>query len=53
VHAVTKKALEFLEDSDFIEWSSKHNKFLATKLGKATTASALSPEEGLVFDLQF
>ncbi len=48
VHSVSKIALRFLQDNDFIEWNTKHQKFLATKLGKATTSSALSPEEGLV-----
>lgn len=48
VHQETKSSLQFLEENDLIEWNSTHQKFISTKLGKATVASALSPEEGLI-----
>ena len=48
VHQVSKAALRFLEENDFVEWMESKKKFAPTKLGKATVASALSPEEGLV-----
>ena len=48
VHKVSKSALRFLEENDFLEYNEKLSSFSPTKLGKATVASALSPEEGLV-----
>jgi replicative superfamily II helicase/DNA polymerase I-like protein with 3'-5' exonuclease and polymerase domains len=48
VHQVSKAALRFLEENDFVEWNELKQKFIPTKLGKATVASSLSPEEGLV-----
>lgn len=43
-----KKALAFLEEHDFIQWNGNAAAFAATKLGLATFASSLSPDEGLV-----
>ena len=48
VHQVSKAALRFLEENDFVSWMEDKQKFSPSKLGKATVASALSPEEGLV-----
>eukprot|EP01012_Entosiphon_sulcatum_P052582 TRINITY_DN7226_c0_g1_i3.p1 TRINITY_DN7226_c0_g1~~TRINITY_DN7226_c0_g1_i3.p1 ORF type:complete len:1840 (+),score=235.77 TRINITY_DN7226_c0_g1_i3:85-5604(+) len=47
VHQATRAALEFLERNDFIQWNKKQSCFNPSKLGTATFASALSPEEGL------
>jgi hypothetical protein len=48
VHVVSKTALGFLVENEFIEWSARDQKYRPTKLAKACVASALSPEEGLV-----
>eukprot|EP00761_Pharyngomonas_kirbyi_P007509 gb/GECH01007519.1/.p1 GENE.gb/GECH01007519.1/~~gb/GECH01007519.1/.p1 ORF type:complete len:1125 (+),score=246.86 gb/GECH01007519.1/:1-3375(+) len=48
VHHTTKVALKFLEENEFLSWKIMDCKFVATKLGKATFSSSLSPEEGLV-----
>jgi hypothetical protein len=45
---VSKTALGFLVENEFIEWSAREQKYRPTKLAKACVASALSPEEGLV-----
>eukprot|EP00906_Rhabdomonas_costata_P003286 RCo005025 len=48
VHSATRAALGFLERSEFIEWNARQSVFAATKLGSATFASSLAPDEGLV-----
>lgn len=48
VHKATKEALTSLEEKELIEWIPSSNAFVATKLGKATVASALDPDEGLI-----
>jgi len=49
---VSKRALGFLVENEFIEWSAKDQKYHPTKLAKACVASSLSPEEGLVSTIQ-
>lgn len=44
----TKKALQYLQENELIEWNDSHQKYVSTKLGKATMASGLAPEEGII-----